>query len=129
MNPCGYPSQPDKQYEQDNSLDLISGRYLNESAIREHALECSKRFRAGKFTRVGEDFITEVKVDVESIIRDLRIKAPTLHPVPETLENMSFVTGALCDKLMPEMNNLIGRIIQNKVQRQPTVGKTLSRTR
>jgi hypothetical protein len=28
-----------------------------------------------------------------------------------------------------ELNRLIGRVIQNKVQRQPTVGCTLGRTR
>jgi hypothetical protein len=109
-------------------LDLASLRYLNETAIREHALRCSARFRANKFTRVGEDFLDEVKADVEAVIRSLRNMAPTkLHePLePET----SCITGMFCDRVGAEFNRLVCRITQNKVQRQPTVGKTLRRTR
>lgn len=108
-------------------LDLASGRYLNESAIHQHALKCSATYRAGKFTRVGQDFMDEVKADVEAFIRELRNKYPTLHPALP-LEN-TCITGALTDRVMGEINNVIGRIIQNKTQRQPSCGKTLSRTR
>lgn len=108
-------------------VDLASCRYLNESAIRAHALKCSSAYRAGKFTRVGGDFIDEVKADVEAFLRALRITHPTLHPALP-VEN-TLVTGALCDRMMPIINEAIGRIIQNKVQRQPTTGKTLGRTR
>ena len=109
-------------------IDLASGRFLNETAVRNHALACSKAYRAGKFTRVGQEFIDEVKADVEAIIRDLRSKYHTLHPVLELGENQ-VVTGALLDKIGAELSNSIGRLIQNKVQKQPTVGCTLSRTR
>lgn len=110
--------------------ELATLRLLNESAIREHALACSKQFRLGKFTRVGEDFITEVRTDVEQFIRELRSRCVTvLHDPLEPSENISFVTGALSDKVMGEINRVIGRIIQNKVQRQPSCGKTLSATR
>lgn len=112
----------------DEILDLASGRYLNETAIREHALKCSATYRANRFTRVGEDFIDEVKADVEALIRDLRIKYPTLHPALPA-ENNTFTTQNLCDRIMPEINNAIARIIQNKTQRQPSCGKTLGRTR
>jgi len=111
-------------------LDLSSGRFLNESAVRSHALRCSARFRNNKFTRVGQDFMDEVKADVEAIVRELRNKAKTqLFDPLEPDEKTYCVTGALCDKVGVEMNHLICRIIQNKVQRQPSVGKTLSRTR
>lgn len=115
----------------DETIDLASGRFLNKSAIREHALECSKQFRAGMFTRVGSDFMDEVRADVECIIRELRNKAANnmVHPPLEIPEERSFVTGAISDKLDGVMNQLIGRIIQNKVQRQPSCGVTLSRTR
>jgi hypothetical protein len=109
-------------------LDIASGRYLNESAIKEHALECSKKFRTGKFTRCGTDFIDEVKADVESVIRELRNKhAVKLHEPLET--ELVFTTGALCDKIQPELNAMVRRIIQNKVQAQPSCGCTLGRTR
>jgi len=109
-------------------LDLASGRYLNESAIKEHALACSKQFRAGKFTRCGSDFVEEVKADVESVIREIRNKCLTKLHEPLATE-LVFTTGALCDKLQPELNALTARIIQNKVQSQPSCGCTLGRTR
>lgn len=112
----------------DEPLDLASGRYLNESAIREHALKCSAAYRANRFTRVGEDFIEEVKADVEMLVRNVKSKFNTLHPTLPA-ENTTFTTGALGDKVMGELNNAIGRLIQNKVQSQPSCGKTLGRTR
>lgn len=114
----------------DEPLDLASGRFVNESAIRDHALACSKQFRAGKFTRVGEDFINEVKADIEAAVRAVRNQCRTSPHEPLALdENTCFVTGALSDRVMLEWNLMISRIIQQKVQRQPTVGVTLSRTR
>jgi hypothetical protein len=111
-------------------LDLSSGRFVNESAIKSHALRCSKQFRAGKFTRVGQDFLDEVKADVEASIRALRNQCtPAMNAPLEPDENVCCITGALNDKVSVEWNRLICRIIQNKVQRQPTVGVTLSRTR
>lgn len=109
-------------------IDISSGRFLNESALRSHALRCSARFRANKFTRVGEDFINEVKADVEAVLRELREKAkPQLHEPLEPQE--TFVTGLLQDRATEILNSLVGRIVQNKVQRQPSCGKTLGRTR
>jgi hypothetical protein len=111
-------------------LDFSTMRYLNETAIRDHALRCSARFRANKFTRVGQDFIDEVKADAEAVIRSLRTMCPTkLHDPLEPDKNNSCITGLFCDRVGAEFNRLVCRIIQNKVQRQPTVGKTLSRTR
>lgn len=101
---------------------------MNVAAIKEHALRCSKHFRAGKFTRVGEDFIEEVFTDVECLVRELRNKYPvSMHDPLET--TLAFTKGALMDKIQHELNRGIGRLIQNKVQRQPTVGVTLGRTR
>lgn len=111
-------------------LDLSTGRFLNESAMREHALACVVKFRGGRFTRVGQDFLDEVKADVEATIRNLRNQCPTqLYPPLEPAENISCVPGSLSDKVAVELNRLVCRIIQEKVRRQPTVGKTLSRTR
>jgi len=42
---------------------------------------------------------------------------------------LNFTTGVLMDHLRPRVNDLIARVIQNKVQRQPSCGKTLARTR
>lgn len=108
--------------------EIATLRILNETAVREHALYCSKTFRNGKFTRVSQDFLDEVRADVEAAIITLRNSNQTHMHAPAPILS-DFTTGALCDKLRHEWNNLIGRIIQNKVQRQPSVGQTLSRTR
>lgn len=109
-------------------LDLASLRYLNESAIKQHALTCAARCRP-KFTRVGQDFIDEVKADVEAFVRDLRTAANREVAPHQCIEpNEDFLTGALLEKLKPILNRTVARIIQSKVQRQ-TVGKTLGATR
>jgi hypothetical protein len=111
-------------------LDLSSGRYLNESAIRDHALRCSARFKCNRFTRVGQDFMDEVSADVEALVRNLRNQCPTtLHEALEPDENTGCVTGLLSAKVTAELNRLICRMIQNKVWKQPSCGKTLGRTR
>ena len=116
----------------EETLDLSSGRFLNESALRYHALRCSARFKGNRFTRVGQDFLDEVSADVEAILRELRSKHPTKQTGFDPLEpdeNSSCVTGALSAKVATELNRLICRLVQLKVQRQPSVGKTLGRTR
>lgn len=113
-----------------DTIDLASGRFLNETAIRDHALRCSARFKGNRFTRVGQDFLDEVQADVEMLIRNVRNQQVTsLFPPLEPDEKTSCVTGALSDKVMGELNRLICRMVQNKVQRQPSCGKTLGRTR
>jgi hypothetical protein len=103
-------------------------RILNESAIKEHALACSKTFKGGKFTRVGSDFIEEVEADVEAFVRRLQLQNESkVHPPLAT--NLTFRTGALMVRVSDEFDAMIARMIQNKVQAQPTVGCTLSRTR
>ena len=123
-------TENEKQTVVDSSepLDLASGRYFNDSALHQHALECSVAVKNGKFTRVGQDFMDEVHADVEAFIRELRNKWPVqIHdPVPCEL---TFTTGALMDKVQGVLNDAIARLIQRKVQRQPSCGKTLSRTR
>lgn len=112
----------------DATLDLASLRFLNKSAIKQHALSCAARTRP-KFTRVGQDFIDEVEADVESFVRGLRtdsMKDVAASPVLEPMDD--FLTGALIEKLKPIINRQIARIIQGKVWRQ-TTGVTLSRTR
>lgn len=111
----------------DSTVDLASMRYLNESAIKVHALECSRVYRAGKFTRVGQPFIDEVVADVECIVREIKSGKSTLHPQVET--EAEFVTGALLEKIRVVLNERIARIIQNKIQAQPSCGCTAGRTR
>lgn len=101
---------------------------INQSALKKHALACSKAHRGGKFTRVGSEFLQEIDAEVEALIRDLRNQRfpVQLHePLPT---DEKFVTGALLEKVRDALNQAIGRIVQQRVQRQPSVGTTLSRT-
>jgi hypothetical protein len=41
---------------------------LNVKAVKEEALENSKRFKGGKFTQVSKHFIEEVEEDVRMLI-------------------------------------------------------------
>ena len=101
---------------------------LNESALKRHALECSKANRAGRFTRVGVDFISEIENEVEALVRDLRNnRFPVQMNAPLATEE-NFVKEALLEKIKDALNQAIARIIQQRVQRQPSVGQTLGRT-
>lgn len=129
----------------DQEQQIASDRpALNRAGIKEHALRCSKKYRAGKFTRVSEDVLLEIEADVEAFIRELRGKYKTLHeplgqrgyeavPCPSSEEatweqTPSFVKGALMEKIQLELDKAIARLIQNKVQKQPSCGCTVQRT-
>lgn len=104
-------------------------RIVNRAAVFAHALHCSAIHRHGKFTRVGQDFIDEVEADVEALIREIRNRWTTTFDVVQLRENERIVTGQLLDKIQAELDLAIARLIQNKVQRQPSVGCTLRATR
>jgi hypothetical protein len=112
--------------------DQVSGdrRIFNRSAVKEYALECSRKNRGGKFTRVGEEFFREIEADIEAMIREVKNKFPTLHAfvVPPD-ETVLIVTGELMDVLKRELDVALHRLVQNKVQKQPSCGCTLKNTR
>jgi hypothetical protein len=113
----------------ETTQEVATLRYLNESAVHAHALECSRRNRAGKFTRVSQDFQDEVRVDVEGIMRRIRNEYAVNHVHPKIETDLTFVTYAMLEKIRDDLNAAIASLIQGKVQRQPSVGKTLGRTR
>jgi hypothetical protein len=105
-------------------------RLLNQSAVKEHALRCSRERRAGKFKRVGQDFYSEMDAEIEALIRELRNKYVSdvfqpVHPDPE----MVFVTGTCLEKVREELDAAVARLIQRKLERQPSVGVTIGATR
>lgn len=102
-------------------------RIINRSAVHEHALRCSKAFRAGKFTRVGEAFIDEVEADVERLVREIVNKYPVDNLV-EASPNTSFATGYLMDKTREVLDLVIAKMIQRKVRAHPSMGCTLQNT-
>lgn len=110
---------------QETEFKPPSARYLNVSAVKEHALKCSKQNRAGTFTRVSEEFITDIQAEVEALVRRFNsLFQPAVHAVVDT-GDVKFVTGELMDKTREAMNQCIARMIQAKVQRHPSIGCTL----
>lgn len=100
---------------------------LNQAAVKRHALECSKRFKNGKFSRVGTDFLDDIDATVEAVVR----KFAAIHPVVADAPLITcddFTTPELREALVREFNCAIARIIQNGVKCQPSVGQTLGRT-
>lgn len=101
---------------------------LNESALKRHALECSKANRSNRFTRVGADFVSEIESEVESFVRDLRNNRFPVQVNAPLATSENFIKDALLEKVKEALNQAIARIIQQRVQRQPSVGVTLGRT-
>lgn len=100
-------------------------RYLNVTNIKQHALKCSKQLRAGKFERVGQSFINDVQAEAERLIREINAKfQPPVHPIVDAGE-AKFITGAYVTKAQEILDAAVARIIQAKVSRHPSVGKTL----
>lgn len=117
-----------QEEEKTQLAGVYSLRMLNESAVREHGLNCSRICRAGKYTRVGQPFIDEVLADVESsFVRSIEAMCRTTLHAPVDAGELWFLTGNLEKRILERVNRAVGRLIQNKVQRQ-TTGCTLTRT-
>ena len=95
---------------------------INRSAVKAYALKVSKERRAGKFTRVSEEFLTAVEAEVETVIRHIALGVETITPVGDDRE---FITGAALDKVRETLDLRARRIIHGKVMRHPTLGCTL----
>ena len=93
------------------------------SRVKKYALKVSRERRAGKFTRVSEDFLSSVEVDLDSAIRQLVIA--DLSEVPSLADDKSLVTGEALRKASLRLNTLAQLLIYRKVHRHPTLGTTL----
>lgn len=98
---------------------------LNQTAVREYALICSQEMRAGKFERVGQDFIDAVEADLEAVIRKLAGEAPDRMPTTLNDGTYLFVQSEVLPKVVEKLNEAIRQIIARKTMRQPSCGKTL----
>lgn len=97
---------------------------INRSAVKKYALRVSALKRAGKFTRVSEEFLTQVEADLDSCIRQLAIS--DISGMTNTDEGADwFITGQALKKTEERLNMLARLIIHRKVMRHPTIGCTL----
>jgi len=97
---------------------------INRSAVKKYALKVSAEKRAGKFTRVSEEFLTQVEADLDSSIRQLAIGALSETIDPEAGADW-FITGQAVKKTEERLNMLARLIVYRKVMRHPTIGCTL----
>jgi len=95
---------------------------INRSAVKRYALKVSAEKRAGKFTRVSEEFLTQIEADLDSSIRQLAI-ADTSDMAYS--DGAWFITGQAVKKTEERLNMLARVIIHRKVMRHPTIGCTL----
>ena len=102
-------------------------RLIIHSHVREYALVVSKQYRAGKFTRVSQEFIDGVQADVDNLIRQIESKLgePFYGPVEGPHEALQFVPGFALEAVQFRLNNAIKKIIRNKVRSTPSCGVTL----
>ena len=104
----------------------MSQSVINRGSVKDYALKVSRERRAGKFTRVSEEFLTSVEANVEAAIRQTHpgefnnLVSPV---IPE--DNREFITGAALEKIREKLNQRARFIISGMVMRHPTLGCTL----
>lgn len=99
---------------------------INRSSVKAYALKVSAERRAGKFTRVGEDFLNAVEADVESVIRQIvTFQGPETEGAVAPGDDREFITGAAIDKLRERLNERTRAIVSGRVRRHPSIGCTL----
>lgn len=96
---------------------------FNRRAIKRHALKVSKQVRAGKFTRVSEDFLNNVCAAAESRWRALLAEVPN-ESFGQVEPTEQFLTSAGKKKLAENFNVFIAREVHRQ-SKNVRVGKTL----
>jgi hypothetical protein len=91
---------------------------LNRSAVKKYALEMSKQYRNGKFTRVSQEFLADIETEAEVAIRSLAYESPTATAG-------DFVTRFSLERAREKLNTHLSGLIEKKVRRHPTLGVTL----
>lgn len=95
---------------------------INRSAVKAFALKVSRERRAGKFTRVSEEFLTQVEADVNATIR--RINSCDSSVEPEQDKSV-FITGEAACRMREMLNKEAQSLIARRVMRHPSLGVTL----
>jgi hypothetical protein len=98
---------------------------INRSAVKAYALVVSREKRAGKFTRVSEEFLDAVEAEVEAAIRQVSSLSPDAEKPVEPDDDREFITGAALDKIRSRLQDRAKSIISGKVRRHPSIGCTL----
>lgn len=92
---------------------------INRAAAKRYALGISATRRAGKFTRVGVEFLERCEARLEAEIRALS----GTEEIPTT--NLVLVTKLARSKAEEKLQSLAQRIIYYEVMKHPSLGCTL----
>jgi hypothetical protein len=115
----------DRFMSTENEPQLDPYPNINVAAVRRHALACSEILRAGKFKRVGSDFLDYINTQAEIKIRQFRLNRIDPKELLGSEEN--FLHGTVsAEKLVEQLNLFIAETIQRRVRSHPTVGQTLT---
>lgn len=107
-------------------MSELTQRYINRSAVKQHALTCSAGLRAGKFERVGEEFYVGIQAQLESLVHTINGKFTSAYHVDlPPGEVMRYVSGEFMKRVEGALNAAVSRAIQRAVESHPSVGKTL----
>ena len=107
----------------ENQIPTKLQSVINRSSVKAFCLHVSRTKRAGKFTRVSEEFLTKIESEVEATIRQTARYVEgysTLSP-----DNREFVTGEAMKKIREKLNERTRQIIESKVRSHPSIGQTL----
>lgn len=95
---------------------------LNRASVKRYALKVSAQRRAGKFTRVGEEFFERCEARLESALRRIaNLNGSDDSPVSEN----TFITTTTRAKAEEMLETLSRRIIFSEVLGHPSMGCTL----
>lgn len=97
---------------------------INRASTKVYALGISGKHRAGKFTRVSEEFLTGVEAEVEAAIRRLA-STEGIHGTSDEAPALTFTTKAAREKMVEKLEEATRAIIYKKVMRHPSIGQTL----
>lgn len=91
------------------------------AAVKRHSLVCSQKLRAGKFSRVGEDFVQKIEACLEQAARMIG-QSYTMAALPT---DEYFLTHEGERHILDNFNSWMAKSIQKSVQAHPSLGKTL----
>lgn len=118
---------PDTQ--EPTTIDLSPTRRIR---VRKFALLCAKEIRLGKFKRFSPTFSEAVDAAVEKLRRDIAAKYGMVN-FPDLLDTRNnacvvpqFLTKHEKAAIIREIEFMIARLVQRKVEQHPTRGKTLT---
>jgi hypothetical protein len=98
---------------------------INRSSVKAYALVVSRERRAGKFTRVSEEFLDAVEAEVEAAIRQISSLSQDAEKLVDPDDSREFITGAALERVRGRLQQRAQSIISGKVRRHPSIGCTL----